>query len=48
MVRELDMSKITLRLVEEIDKKGEGESDHVKAKLQGETIDVLRRALVSI
>lgn len=46
MVRELDLSRITLRLVEEVDKKGDGGDDHVKAKLVGNTLDVLRRSLV--
>ncbi|KZF24395.1 membrane bound c2 domain-containing protein [Xylona heveae TC161] len=45
-VRELDFSKITLRLREKIDKKGEGDKgDHIVAKLQGNTIDTLRRCL---
>ncbi|KAL1297970.1 hypothetical protein AAFC00_006478 [Neodothiora populina] len=45
MVRELDLSKITLRLVEEVDNKGDDEDKHVKAKLTGNTLDVLRRCL---
>ncbi|KAF2841081.1 tricalbin [Patellaria atrata CBS 101060] len=45
MVRELDFSKITLRLVEEIDDKGDGEQDHVIAKVTGQTLDTLRLAL---
>ncbi|KAF2756287.1 tricalbin [Pseudovirgaria hyperparasitica] len=45
MVRELDFSKITLRLIEEVDRKGEGKESHIIAKLTGNTIDVLRRAL---
>ncbi|TKX22695.1 C2 domain-containing protein 2 [Elsinoe australis] len=45
MVRELDLSKITLRLVEEVDKKGEGDTEHIKAKLTGDTLSVLRQAL---
>lgn len=47
MVRELDMSRMTLRLMEKVDKKGEGNEDHVYAKLTGPTIDVLRQGLVS-
>ena len=47
VVRELDMSKITLRLVEKSDKKGEGGDDDVLARLQGSTVDVLQRCLVS-
>ncbi|KAK7528268.1 uncharacterized protein IWZ02DRAFT_4294 [Phyllosticta citriasiana] len=45
MVRELDFSRITLRLIEHADKKGEGEEDHVLGKLQGATLDVLKRCL---
>lgn len=45
MVRELDVSKITLRLVEKSDNKGDGDEDHVIAKLTGETHDVLQRCL---
>ncbi|KAF1978894.1 tricalbin [Bimuria novae-zelandiae CBS 107.79] len=45
MVRELDFSKITLRIIEHIDKKGEGDEDHVIAKLTGSTLDTLRRCL---
>jgi len=48
MVRELDVSRITLRLVEEVDKKGDYESEsHIRAKLTGETLAILRQALVS-
>jgi len=45
MVRELDFSKITLRIIEHIDKKGEADEDHVVAKLTGQTLDTLRRCL---
>ncbi|KAF2124600.1 tricalbin [Dothidotthia symphoricarpi CBS 119687] len=45
MVRELDFSKITLRIIEKIDKDGDGDEDHVIAKLTGNTVDTLRRAL---
>jgi Ca2+-dependent lipid-binding protein len=45
VVRELDFSKITLRLIEHIDKKGEADEDHVIAKLTGNTLDTLRRCL---
>lgn len=49
-VRELDVSKITLRLKEKQDKKGDNEhdNDHTIAKLQGNTLDVLQRCLVRI
>ena len=49
-VRELDVSKITLRLKEKQDKKGDNEhdNDHTVAKLQGNTLDVLQRCLVRI
>lgn len=45
MVRELDFSKITLRIIEHIDKDGDGDEDHVIAKLTGNTVDTLRRCL---
>ncbi|KAK7725442.1 Tricalbin-2 [Botryosphaeria dothidea] len=45
MVRELDFSRITLRIIEHLDRKGEGEDDHIIAKLQGSTLDTLRRCL---
>ncbi|KAF2815936.1 tricalbin [Mytilinidion resinicola] len=45
MVRELDFSKITLRLMEHLDKKGEGAEDHIISKLTGSTLDTLRRCL---
>ncbi|KAL1630040.1 Tricalbin-2 [Diplodia seriata] len=45
MIRELDFSRITLRLVEHLDKKGEGEEDEIIGKLQGSTLDTLRRCL---
>ncbi|CAI6334444.1 unnamed protein product [Periconia digitata] len=45
MVRELDFSKITLRLVEHVDNKGEDDDDHVIGKLTGDTLDTLRRCL---
>lgn len=47
MVRELEFSKITLRIIEQIDKKGEGKESHTIAKLTGSTLDTLRRCLVS-
>ena len=47
MVRELDFSKITLRIIEHIDNKGDGDDDHVIAKLTGNTLDTLRNCLVS-
>ena len=46
IVRELDVSKITLRLIEHIDKKGEGNENSIIAKLTGSTHDVLKRSLV--
>ncbi|RMZ68452.1 membrane bound c2 domain [Pyrenophora seminiperda CCB06] len=45
MIRELDFSKITLRIIEHIDNDGEDHGDHVLAKLTGNTIDTLRQAL---
>ena len=45
MVRELDLSRITLRLVSEVDKKGEDDQDDIKAKISGPTLDTLKRCL---
>ena len=46
-VRELDFSKVTLRLKHKEDRKGDGDNEeHTIAKLQGNTIDVLQRCLV--
>lgn len=46
MIRELDLSKITLRLVEAVDNRGEADHEkRIKAKLTGNTLDVLRRCL---
>ena len=46
MVREVDLSRITLRVVEKTDKKGGDSEDHVIAKLSGELFPVLQRCLV--
>ena len=45
MVRELDLSQITLRLVSAIDTKGEDDQDDIKAKITGSTLDTLKRCL---
>ena len=45
MVRELDLSRITLRLVEKVDHDGDNGEDHVEAKVVGQTYDTLRRCL---
>lgn len=47
MVRELDFSRMTLRLVEENDSKSGGKDEHIIAKLAGNTIDTLKRCFVS-
>ena len=47
MVREIDLSRITLRLVEKADKKGEGEDEHVYAKFTDDLLPILQRCLVS-
>lgn len=44
-VRELEMSQITLRLV---DKSSEKNETHVLAKLTGQTLTTLQRCLVGI
>jgi len=46
MVRELDVSRITLRLREKADKKGEAKEDRILARLVGNTLDVLKSGLV--
>ena len=48
MVREVDLSRITVRLVEKTDKKGGDSEDHVVAKLSGELFPVLQRCLVVV
>ncbi|PPJ58204.1 hypothetical protein CBER1_02571 [Cercospora berteroae] len=44
MVRELDLSRITLRLVQDLDIKHDKDDD-IKAKVAGPTIDTLKRSL---
>lgn len=45
-VRELDFSRITVRLVEQTDNAGKGtDADHVVAKLQGNTLQTLQQCL---
>jgi hypothetical protein len=45
MIRELDQSKITLRLIEHVDREGKGTENHVLAKLSGPTLNTLQRCL---
>ena len=45
-MRELEFSRITLRLKEKQDKKGDDDSEDTVAKLQGSTLDTLQRCLV--
>lgn len=47
-VRELDVSKITLRLREKEDKKGDHDEEGIVAKLTGSTLDVLQRCLARL
>lgn len=47
-VRELDFSKITLRLREKGESKGDEKKDHTIAKLTGNTLDTLKQCLVSL
>ncbi|KAK2743885.1 hypothetical protein FQN57_004508 [Myotisia sp. PD_48] len=44
-VREMDVSKITLRLVEKTDRKGDEEGEHAIAKLSGPTLATLQQCL---
>jgi hypothetical protein len=46
MIRELDQSRITLRLIDQADRDGRGSDEHVVAKLSGSTLQILQRALV--
>ena len=46
MIRELDVSKITLRLKAKQDKKGDGDEESTIAKLQGTTLSTLQKCLV--
>ena len=46
MVREVDVSRITVRLVEKVDKKGDGDDRDIIAKLSGDLLPVLQRCLV--
>lgn len=45
-VRELDFSKITLRIREKGESKGDEKKDHTVAKLTGNTLDTLKQCLV--
>lgn len=45
MVRELDLSRMTLRLVSHVDNKGEDDAEDIKAKLTGSTLETLKRCL---
>lgn len=47
MIRELDQSKLSLRLVEHTEKEGKSESDHSIARLSGPTLSTLQSSLVS-
>lgn len=46
-IRELDVSRITLRLMERQDRKGGDEAgEHAIAKLEGDTLSTLQKSLV--
>lgn len=47
-VRELDFSKITLRLRERGESKGDEKKDHTLARLTGNTLDTLKQCLVGL
>ena len=47
-VRELDVSRITVRLKEKQDKKGDNDSETTIAKLEGGTLETLQRCLVGL
>ncbi|BCS23392.1 putative membrane bound C2 domain protein (vp115) [Aspergillus puulaauensis] len=44
-VRELDFSKITLRIVDKVNAKGDDSDEHIVAKLTGDTLPTLQRIL---
>nr|POE62865.1 uncharacterized protein pyuk71.03c [Quercus suber] len=45
MVRELELSRITMRLVSKVARKGADDEDAVRAKITGSTLDILKRSL---
>lgn len=45
-MREIDVSRITLRITEKTDNKGESGEEHVVAKLTGDTLSTLKQCLV--
>lgn len=47
-VRELDFSKITLRIREKGEHKGDDKEDHIVAKLTGNTLETLKQCLVRV
>jgi hypothetical protein len=47
-VRELDFSRITLRIREKGASKGDEKKDHTLAKLTGDTLVTLKQCLVSV
>ena len=47
-VRELDFSKITLRLREKGEKQGDEKKDHTLSRLTGNTLDTLKQCLVGL
>jgi hypothetical protein len=47
-IRELDASRITLRICEHVEKDGSGSERNVLTKLSGPTLQVLQRCLVSV
>jgi Ca2+-dependent lipid-binding protein len=48
MVREIDMARITLRLMAKEDRKGGDAEEHIIARLTGDLLPVLQRSLVCI
>jgi Ca2+-dependent lipid-binding protein len=47
-VRELDFSKLTLRLRQKADSRSEHSDEHIVARLSGNTLDTLKQCLVSL
>lgn len=47
-IRELDWSRLTLKVREKGEKHGEGDKDKILARLQGNTVDTLKQCLVRL
>jgi Ca2+-dependent lipid-binding protein len=46
-IRELEFSKLTIKVSEKTDKQGDNHKEHTLARLSGNTLDTLKQCLVS-